>query len=162
MTPYPNTRALSDIYLWSGRKKIVTGALGESDLSLDGGIHGVASWWQDALGDRNRYTQNYHYPIYVRFYNCMEVPHQGEIKIRMTDTTNDFMSEFGIASPQGDKCVAWREMTNVVANYTSNVTCTWDSTNKEFSIRDFDTIMKRTVYLHFSFIMDLKLLTTLD
>lgn len=54
-------------------------------MSLPGGINDYAQYWDDALDGRHVGTvgaiSGFHRPVRIRFMNCMEVPHQGEIRI---------------------------------------------------------------------------------
>jgi len=157
-TPYAGNEALHSLYAWSSRTKIIAGALPPSSVSLPGGINDYAQYWDDALDGRHVGTvgaiSGFHRPVRIRFMNCMEVPHQGEIRISFNVApTENPVTQWG---EHINYCRVWRQVTKQYANET-HVRCDYDDTNHVMSLNTFDTIPKRLQYIYVHWPGSLKL-----
>jgi hypothetical protein len=155
-TPYANNEAWIHLHTWSSKIKTVSGLMNPSSISLEGGIHYRAEYWDDTL-DTRHYAQvgsiaGYHRPARIRFRNCMQVPPEGEIQITFYEPGKNPITQWG---SDIQFCRVWREINKQYANET-HVRCDYDPATHAVSINTFDYIPKIKWLLYFHWIGNLK------
>jgi hypothetical protein len=115
-TPYAGYQAWMSLYAWGSRTKIIAGNLPPTGLSLPGGIIYIDDYWTDALDGRHISVgtvggagvgpiAGYIRPLRIRFTNCMEVPFDGEIKIKFPRAGENPITQYG---EHINYCRVWR------------------------------------------------------